>query len=228
MDGGYGLVAVAAHGHQFMIDKDDPAACKAMGMPEPFLIETYTVDTPSGGEHQYGHHDEVTETLGNLVVVYAEPGNRKSKKILELKLNGANSVRLPQPCGQVSRVSVMASTSLAIIRNSTRALILSSWNGSARWTFVGAPKGKGAAVPARKFHPDFELDEHLEHNKAGEAFSNNKDGAWDVVSDTCPLTMDRTAVATRSTIFVIASANSTIQPAMSQESHPRPTTRPLR
>ena len=94
-DSGYGLVAVAAHGHQLMIDKDDPAACKAIGMPEPFLTETYTVDTPSGGEHQYGLHDAVTESLGNLVVVYAEPGNPKSKKILELKLNGANSVAAP-------------------------------------------------------------------------------------------------------------------------------------
>jgi P4 family phage/plasmid primase-like protien len=188
VDGGYGLVAVAAHGHQFMIDKDDPAACKAMGMPEPFLTETYTVDSPSGGEHQYGLHDEVTETLGNLVVVYAEPGNPKSKKILELKLNGANSVAAPttvrsgQPGKRDGVYKPRDQKKLAKGLNPEFVECLRK-HGS----FVGAPKGKGAAGPARKFHPDFELDEHLEHHEAGEAFSYNKDGALHVVSNTCPL-----------------------------------------
>jgi P4 family phage/plasmid primase-like protien len=188
VDGGYGLVAVAAHGHQFMIDKDDPAACKAMGMPEPFLTETYAVDTPSGGEHQYGHHDEVTETLGNLVVVYAEPGNPKSKKILELKLNGANSVAAPTTLrsGQPGKCD-------GVYKPRDQKKLAKGLNPEfVEWlrkygTFVGAPKGKGAAGPARKFHPDFELDEHLEHHEAGEAFSYNKDGALHVVSNTCPL-----------------------------------------
>jgi len=187
-DSGYDLVAVATHGHQFMIDKDDPAVCKAMGMPEPFLTETYTDDTPSGGEHQYGLHDAVTESLGNLVVVYAEPGNPKSKKILELKLNGANSVAAPTTVrsGQPGKCD-------GVYKPRDQKRLAKGLNPEfVEWlrkygTFVGAPKGKGAAGPARKFHPDFELDDHLEHNKAGEAFSYNKDGALHVVSNTCPL-----------------------------------------
>src|SRR5271167_4743451 len=165
LEQGYGLVAVATHGHQFMIDKDDPAACKAMGMPDPFLTETYTVDTPSGGEHLYGLHDAVTETLGNLVVVYAEPGNPQSKKILELKLNGANSaaapttVRLGQPG---KRDGVYEPRNYKnLVKGLNPAFV--EWLRK-HGTFVGTPKSKGAAGPARKFHPDFELDEHLEHH----------------------------------------------------------------
>ena len=184
IDEGYDLVVVATHGHQFMIDKDDPPACKAMGMPEPFVTETYTVDSPSGGEHQYGLHDEATETLGNLVVVYAEPGNPKSKKILELKLNGANSVAAPTVVrlGQPGKCD-------GIYKPRDQKKLAEGLNPEfVEWlrkngTFVGAPKSKGAAGPARKFHPTFDLDDHLEHNKACAAFSYSKDGALHQVQE---------------------------------------------
>jgi P4 family phage/plasmid primase-like protien len=188
IDHGYNLVAVATHGHQFMIDKDDPAACKAMGMREPFPEPTYEVDTPSGGEHLYGLHDAVTETLGNLVVVYAEPGNLKSKKILELKLNGPNSVaaptavRLGQPGKCDGVYKPRDQKNLAKGLNPEFVEWLSKYG-----TFVGASKSKGAIGTAPKLHPTFELDDHLEHNKACEARSYNKHGVLHVVSDTCPL-----------------------------------------
>jgi putative DNA primase/helicase len=185
---GYSLVAVPRHGHQFMIDKDDPAACKAMGMPEPFVETTYTVDSPSGGEHQYGLHDAITEALGNLVVVYAVPGDPKSKKILELKLNGANSVAAPTAV-RFNQPNKCDGTYKPRDHKKLVKGLNPEW---VEWlrrygTFVGATKGKGAAGPARKFHPTFELDDHLEHNKACEAFSYNKNGALHVVSDTCPM-----------------------------------------
>ncbi|HUA14793.1 MAG TPA: AAA family ATPase [Verrucomicrobiae bacterium] len=188
VESGYGLVAVASHDHQFVIDEDDPAACKGLGMPEPFLEETYTVDTPSGGEHLYGLHDEVTKTLGNLVVVYAEPGNPNTKKILELKLNGANSVAAPTTLrsGQPKKCDGVYKprnqNNLVKGLNPEFVLWLRKYG-----TFAGVRKGKGAAGPKREFHPDFELDEHLEHNEASEAFSYNKNGALHVVSNTCPL-----------------------------------------
>jgi hypothetical protein len=172
LEQGYSLVSVAKHGHQFMIDIDDPATCNSMGMPAPCQTETYTVDSPSGGEHLYGIHDAVTETLGNLVVVYVEPGNPKSKKILELKLNGANSVAAPTAVrlGQPGKCD-------GVYKPRSQKILAKGLNPEfIEWlrrhgTFVGAPKSKGAAGPMRTFHPDLELDDHLEHNRACEAFS---------------------------------------------------------
>jgi putative DNA primase/helicase len=189
LENGFSLVSLAKHGHQFMIDVDDPAGCKAMGMPDPFLGPTYTVDSPSGGEHQYGLHDAVTETLGNLVTVYAEPGNTKSKKILELKLNGANTVAAPtakrvgQPkkCDGVYRPRQQKQ----LARGLNPAFI--EWL-SEIGEFTGAPKTELLrSGTARKFHPSFDREDFLEHHHAAEARSYRKNGALHVVSNTCPL-----------------------------------------
>ena len=64
---GYGLVAVARRDGCFLLDIDDPDKCKALRMPDPGL--TYSVDTPSGGEHAYGLHDDVTRLTSDWPLI---------------------------------------------------------------------------------------------------------------------------------------------------------------
>ena len=94
LEQGFSLVAVAKHGHQFMVDIDDEKTCLNLGFKREWLNGYFITDTPSGGQHAYGLHDAGTESLGNLVIVRWIRNESKSPKILELKLNN-QSVAAP-------------------------------------------------------------------------------------------------------------------------------------
>ncbi len=78
----HNCIAVAKHGQAYIIDIDDIAAARALGMPP--LPETLTVKTPSGGLHVYGKHNAATQALGNTRNVF---GN--GEKVFEFKGHNA-------------------------------------------------------------------------------------------------------------------------------------------
>jgi len=86
---GIWFTAVAKKQHGLVADIDDVAACEARRFNIGWLNGCFKVNTPGGGIHAYGLHDDITNALPNLITVYAEKGNKHSKKIFELKLHNA-------------------------------------------------------------------------------------------------------------------------------------------
>ena len=92
LQNGDSLVSVARRSHQYITDIDDPIDAVARGFKMEWLDGTYIVDTPGGGLHASGLHDDVSNALPfTSMNVRAEKNNRKSKLIVELKLHNATT-----------------------------------------------------------------------------------------------------------------------------------------
>lgn len=182
---GDNLVAVAKHGHGFAVDADDTAALKAMGFDFGWLDGCYLVDTPGGGLHAHGLNDAETEALGNLVVVHAEKGNSKSKKVLELKLHNQSvaapsAIRLHQ-WGKADG-EYLPRGGFSGTRKGLPAAMLG-------WIREHAEEPRTACEGSRtafKFHPDFDLEEFLENEGCTEKQAGWMDGSFAVEADSCP------------------------------------------
>jgi len=94
LEEGKGLAMVAMRDAGFAIDIDDFDACIAKGFNSDWLCGYYKVSTPSGGEHDYGIATPEMSKLKNIINIYRVKGDKKSGKILELKL-AASPVAAP-------------------------------------------------------------------------------------------------------------------------------------
>jgi len=185
MGEGCNLVSVACHGAGFILDLDDAQALNAKGYDPAWLDGYYIVDTPSGGLHGYGLHDAQTEALGNLVVVYAEKGNKQSRKILELKLHrqsvaAPTAIRLRQP-GKADG-EYLPRGEFHGARKGLPAPMLA-------WLKQHAEQPKPAPTGSKTpfdFHPDYDLEAHLENEGCAEHESGWVDGSFHVVVEACP------------------------------------------
>lgn len=184
LDEGKGLVSVANFGHALVIDRDDKAACAAKGFKDGWLDGYFGVDTPSGGDHWHGLADAVTDAIGRGVVnVYETKGDKKSKKILELKLNhqsvcAPTASRIAQPKkvdGTYAPKASFAGTRSGLHPN------LLAWLDE-----YAEPEQKASKGTFNDFHPSFELIEFLENEGCSEHSSGMVDGALHVIVEMCP------------------------------------------
>lgn len=187
LDRGYSLVSVAKRGHGFVIDIDDPEACRAKGFVFLDDADTFSVSTPSGGLHIYGLHDDETEALANLIVVHERKGDHTSKKILEIKLHN-QSVAAPSAgrSGVAGKKDGVYSTRTPYSGNPgcglSRAVLdwlkehAESWNRTetTHAAFAG-------------FHLSFDLTELLEQYGCTEHQSGVVGHAFHVSVEECPL-----------------------------------------
>jgi putative DNA primase/helicase len=184
---GNNLVSVTKHGHGFAIDIDDVAAVQAKGFKMEWLDGYYLVDTPSGGLHCHGLHTTDTEALGNLIVVYDVKGESKSKKIFELKLNNQSvaaptATRVNQP--KKRNGEYKPRSTFDTVRRGLPAVMLvwiKQYSESQK-----APVAKGEKYTT-EFHPQFSMDDFLDHHECTECTSGEVDGALHVVVETCPV-----------------------------------------
>jgi len=183
---GLNLVSVAKRGHGFLIDIDDIALAVAKGFNMAWLDGYYLVDTPSGGLHAHGLHVPETETMGNLVVVYADKGDSKSKKIVELKFHNQSvaaptAIRLKQPKkvdGEYLPRGPVGEVKRGICPEIT------AWLASNRET---AKPSVSRSESKLDFHPSFDTEDFLEHHDCTEDKRYESDGALWIVVEVCPL-----------------------------------------
>jgi len=184
--GGSSLVTVARHGHSFVLDLDDPAACERLGFKREWLNGYYAVDTPSGGEHHHGLHDAATDTLGNVINVYRVKGDKSSGKILEVKLN-SQSVAAPtaersadeKKCAGIYQPRLPG----AKMRRGIDPELL-AW--LEKYGEVSKPHEQSGATRV-DFHPQFEREAFLGRHDCTEDKSGIVDGALHVVVESCPV-----------------------------------------
>lgn len=184
--GGSSLVTVAKRGHSFVLDLDDPAECERLGFRREWLDGYYAVQTPSGGEHHHGLHDGTTDALGNVIDVYRVKGDKKSGKILELKLHN-QSVAAPtaerfadeKKCAGTYEPRMPA----AKMRRGIDPELL-AW--LEKYGETSKPH-EALSVTRVDFHPQFGMERFLESHDCTEDKSGIVDGALHVVVECCPL-----------------------------------------
>jgi hypothetical protein len=182
---GDNLVAVAKHGHGFAVDADDTAALTAKGFDFGWLDGCYLVDTPGGGLHAHGLNNAETEALGNLVVVYAEKSNKKSKKVLELKLHNQSvaapsAIRLRQP-GKADGEYLPRGEFIGTRKGLPPDML--------EWIREHAGEPRSASQVGRtpfEFHPSFDLEEFLDNEGCTETQSGWLGGSFVVEVESCP------------------------------------------
>ena len=183
---GNSLVTVAKRGHSFVADIDDPAACERLGFKREWLEGYYAVDTPSGGEHHHGLHDATTETLGNVINVYRVRGDKKSGKILEVKLHN-QSVAAPtakryadeKKCAGVYEPCKRGAKMRRGIDPEMLAWLEEHGESS---------KPQEASCATRlDFHPQHDRERFLENHDCTEDRSGMVDGVLHVVVECCPI-----------------------------------------
>jgi hypothetical protein len=184
--GGHSLATVAKRGHSLAIDIDDLAACEARGFKSEWLKGEYCVETPSGGIHVHGLHDSSTESLGNLINVYRTKGDKKSGKILELKLHNqsvaattAERFADDKKCAGVYQPRQPGKTLKRGIHPELLEWIKA--NGETPNVYDDSTE------PDINFHPDFDRADFLDHHDCSENKSGMVGGVYHVVVDSCPL-----------------------------------------
>jgi hypothetical protein len=184
LQNGDSLVSVARRSHQYITDIDDPIDAVARGFKMEWLDGTYIVDTPGGGLHASGLHDDVSNALPfTSMNVRAEKNNRKSKLIVELKLHNATTA-----APSVKRFGVKGKKDGVYQPrcpfNGVRVGInpdLLAW--------VQANMDDRAPQSHGRFngvHPDFVLDAFLHTEGCTEFSSGLVNGAHHVIVDACP------------------------------------------
>lgn len=179
-------MTVAKRGHSFVLDLDDPAECERLGFRREWLDGYYAVQTPSGGEHHHGLHDGTTDALGNVIDVYRVKGDKKSGKILELKLHN-QSVAAPtaerfadeKKCAGTYEPRMPA----AKMRRGIDPELL-AW--LEKYGETSKPH-EALSVTRVDFHPQFGMERFLESHDCTEDKSGIVDGALHVVVECCPL-----------------------------------------
>ena len=142
--------------------------------------------TPSGGEHHHGLHDGTTDALGNVIDVYRVKGDKKSGKILELKLHN-QSVAAPtaerfadeKKCAGTYEPRMPA----AKMRRGIDPELL-AW--LEKYGETSKPH-EALSVTRVDFHPQFGMERFLESHDCTEDKSGIVDGALHVVVECCPL-----------------------------------------
>jgi len=182
---GDSLVSAATHGHQYIVDIDDPVAAHQFGFKMEWLDGLFLVDSPSGGIHAYGLHDAISDALpGAYINVRAEKNNKKSPLIVELKLHHASTA-----APSVKRFGVKGKKDgiyqprapFTTVRTGIHPDML-SWiqehaDDRNTTTMVGRFKG---------FHPDFDLDHMLENEGCSEVKQGMIGDALHVEVEECP------------------------------------------
>ena len=181
---GFSLVAVAKHGHGFMIDIDDPEACKARGFKLDWLDGHFLVDTPSGGVHAYGLHDAKTESMRNTNV-HQKKCDAKSPKLLELKIHNVSTAGpTAERKGQEKKVDGLYRPRGPF--TATKAGLhpdLIAWLEQNAEALYDLPQ---ASVGPVEFHDDFELVDFLNNEGCAEHACGDVDGAFHVTVEECP------------------------------------------
>ena len=90
LEEGKTLAVVAMRDAGFAIDVDDLDACLAKGFKMEWLSGYWHSTTPSGGYHYFGLATQEMSRLLNIINIYTVKGDKKSGKILELKLAGGS------------------------------------------------------------------------------------------------------------------------------------------
>jgi putative DNA primase/helicase len=191
---GLGLVSVAKHGKGFAIDIDNIAAVEAKGFRLDWLSGYYLVDTPSGGLHAHGLHDDQTDALGNLVVVREEKDSGESDKILELKLhNGSVAAPTARRINQPKKKDGIYQPRESSVGDLKRGLPpeFTAW-------LKGHADSQSKTVEGPRnweFHDHWSLEDFLASNHCVEARQYWGDASTlYVIPDKCPL-CDRAALA---------------------------------
>jgi len=184
-EAGYSFTSVGKRGHGFAIDIDDPTACASLGLKPEWLHGYFAVNTPSGGRHYHGLQDKTTADLKGIVDIYRVRGDKKSGKILELKIDKA-SVAAPtvERKGQERKVDGVYSPVVPVNGRPKAGLdsVFKAWivaNAESTEQQASYSKFKG-------FHPNFDLDIFLEEQGCSEYGSGDVDGAFHVVAEECP------------------------------------------
>lgn len=182
---GYSFTSVAKRGHGFAVDIDDPQSCAARGFKPEWMDGYFAVKTPSGGLHYHGLQDGSMATLRGVVDVYKVKGDKKSGKILELKIDKASvaaptAARIGQP-GKVDGFYVplkpVNGRPKAGLHPEFKAWLQEHAESTAHQEQHGEFKG---------FHPSFSLEAFLEEQECTEHGSGDVDGAFHVVVQECP------------------------------------------
>jgi len=181
---GFSLVAVAKRDNGFLLDLDDTDALLEKGFNPKWLSGYFAVDTPSGGVHVYGLSDVKTDALPNLVVVHATKGDKKSKKILELKI-AVGSVAAPtaerkgveNKCDGVYKPRKLWAGTKAGLRPE-----LLEWLKQ----HAESVETKTQTKLPWDFHPDFEMADFLENEGCVELTSGDVDETFHVAVQECP------------------------------------------
>lgn len=185
LQNGDSLVSVAKRGHQYVIDIDDPVDAVANGFKMQWLDGTFIVDTPSGGLHASGLHDDISNALPfKWMNVRSEKNNPKSKLIVELKLD---SVSTAAPSAErfgirgkkdgIYQPRAPFTGTVTGINSELLAWVKANMDDKAPATVHGKFKG---------FHPEFDLEGFLENEGCSKFASGDVDGAFHVAVDECP------------------------------------------
>ena len=147
---GYNWVSVAKDGFACIIDIDDVEYAKSIGMPIP--LDTFIVNTPSGGLHVYLWHTNESVMLGNTNIMGPSGSPAIEFKANNLTCASPGVLRSDkEPHGYYAPANA---NEIQPIRKELVEFLR---------THGRQKKQYAASAPKREFHPSYELEDEIEH-----------------------------------------------------------------
>lgn len=147
---GYNWVSVAKDGFACIIDIDDVEYAKSIGMPIP--LDTFIVNTPSGGLHVYLWHTNESVELGNTNILGPDGSPAIEFKANNLTCASPGVLRSDkEPHGYYAPANA---NEIQPIRKELVEFLR---------THGRQKKQYAASAAKREFHPGYELEDEIEH-----------------------------------------------------------------